>query len=356
MLEFFSRLFDSDFMPHGMCYFWQPGVLWLNAISDGLIALAYVVISLQLLYFLRRRQDLPFSWIFVMFGLFIFGCGATHAMGIWTVWHGTYRLSGVVKAVTALASIATGVMMIPLLPKALKLPSPEDVRRVNRDLEAFAYTVSHDLRAPIRAIQGFSSALSEDYGANLDPQAKDYLRRVVHAASRMDKLVHDLLEYSTLARSGVDLGPTDLQAAIEEALAQIMPEVQSCSGKVHVELTFPAVLGERSILVQIVSNLVSNGLKFVAPGVHPEVQVRADSNDRWVRLCVEDNGIGIAPQHVGRLFRPFERLHGTEEYPGTGIGLAIVRRGAERMGGCAGVESEPGRGSRFWVDLQRVGG
>ena len=356
MLEFFRRLFDSDFMPHGTCFLWQPGVLWLNVISDVTITLAYLVISLQLLYFIRRRRDMPFSWIFGMFGLFIFGCGATHAMGAWTVWHGVYRLSGVIKAITALASVSTAVMMVPLLPKALGLPSPEDLRRANRDLEAFAYTVSHDLRAPIRAIQGFSAALSEDCGPSMDAQAQDYLRRVVQAASRMDMLVLDLLEYSKLGRSEVSLVRTDLQAAIEEALAQITPEVQSCSGKVQVKSPFPAVLGERPILVQIVSNLVSNGLKFVAPGVRPSVQVRAESNNGWVRLWVEDNGIGIAPQHIDRVFRPFERLHATEEYAGTGMGLAIVRRAAERMGGRAGVESELGRGSRFWVDLQKAGG
>jgi signal transduction histidine kinase len=356
MVEFFRKLFDSDFMPHGTCYLWQPGVLWVNVISDSLIALAYVVISLQLLYFFRHRRDMPFSWILVMFGLFIFGCGATHAMGMWTVWHGTYRLSGLIKAITALASVSTAVMMAPLVPKALALPSPGELRQANRELEGLAYTVAHDLRAPIRAIRGFSSTISEDCGATLAPQAKDYLSRVVQSAIQMDELVLDLLKYSTLGRTAVNIRPTDLGGAIGEALEQIKPEIQSSSGNVAVEGPIPAVMGDRSIVVQIVSNLVSNGLKFAALGTRPQVRVRAESNDGWVRLWVEDEGIGIAPEHIGRVFDPFVRLHRNEVYEGTGIGLAIVQRGAERLGGRVGVESVPGRGSRFWVDFQRAGG
>ena len=135
MKEFLQKLFTSDFMGHGYCYLWRPEIVWLHLTSDTLIALSYLVIPLTLIYFVGKRRDLPFHWMFVMFGVFIFGCGATHGMEVWTLWHGTYRLAGAVKAITALASVATAVALIPLVPRALLLPSPSQLRAANSELE-----------------------------------------------------------------------------------------------------------------------------------------------------------------------------------------------------------------------------
>jgi PAS domain S-box-containing protein len=135
MAEFLSKLFSSDFMPHGHCYFWNPEIVWLHATSDGLIALSYYFIPLMLIYFVRKRRDLAFGWMFVMFGIFILGCGTTHLMEVWTLWHGTYRLAGVIKAVTAGASLATAAALVPLIPRALALPSPAALRAANLELE-----------------------------------------------------------------------------------------------------------------------------------------------------------------------------------------------------------------------------
>jgi len=135
MWDFLTRLLQSDFMPHGYCYLWVRSVLWLNAISDVLIALAYFSIPATLFYFVRRRRDLPFNWMFMLFGLFIFGCGATHAMEVWTLWIPQYRLAGLIKLLTAVASVATASLMIPTVPKALALPRPEDLRRALREKE-----------------------------------------------------------------------------------------------------------------------------------------------------------------------------------------------------------------------------
>jgi C4-dicarboxylate-specific signal transduction histidine kinase len=135
MSEFFSKLFSQDFMPHGTCYLWQPGIVWLHVISDSLIALSYYLIPLVLLYFVRKRRDLPFNWMFVMFGVFILACGTTHIMEVWTLWHPMYRLSGVIKAFTALVSLATAVMLVKLIPQALALPTPAQLRAANLKLE-----------------------------------------------------------------------------------------------------------------------------------------------------------------------------------------------------------------------------
>src|SRR5581483_999707 len=135
MLEFFRKLFSEDFMPHGMCYFWNPSVLGLNVASDALIAVSYYSIPFLLFYFVRKRRDVEFKGIFVAFGIFILACGSTHVLGAVTVWHPVYRFDGVVKAVTALASVATTVMLIPLMPTLVRLPSPSQLRSINRKLE-----------------------------------------------------------------------------------------------------------------------------------------------------------------------------------------------------------------------------
>jgi len=134
MFHFFSKLFASDFMPHGHCFLWQPEIVWLHVASDSTIALAYYLIPFTLFYFVRRRPDLPFHWMFLLFAFFIFGCGTTHVMDVWTIWHGTYRLDGVIKAVTAIASVGTAALLIPLMPKALALQSPEKLLAANRQL------------------------------------------------------------------------------------------------------------------------------------------------------------------------------------------------------------------------------
>jgi PAS domain S-box-containing protein len=135
MNDFLRKLFSSDFMPHGYCYLWKPEIVWLHAASDGAIALSYLFIPLALVYFVRKRRDVPFHWAFFMFGVFILGCGGTHAMEIWTLWHGTYRLAGVIKAITALASVTTAAALVPLIPRALLLPSPSQLRVANLALE-----------------------------------------------------------------------------------------------------------------------------------------------------------------------------------------------------------------------------
>ena len=132
MLDFFRRLFASDFMPHGMCYLWDPAVLWLNVASDALIAISYYAIPVLLFAFARHRKGLRFRWVFVSFGAFILLCGTTHILGIWTVWHGTYRLDGVVKALTAAVSVVTAILLVPLMPVVVNLPDPDQLELANR--------------------------------------------------------------------------------------------------------------------------------------------------------------------------------------------------------------------------------
>jgi PAS domain S-box-containing protein len=225
---------------------------------------------------------------------------------------------------------------------------------VNRELDAFCYSISHDLRAPLRAMQGFSEALLEDYGDRLDATGHDYAQRIVGASRQMDTLIQDLLAYSRLVRTEIALDPVSLEAVVDETCGPLEREVKERGGEIAVERPLGRVLAHRAVLGQIVGNLLTNALTFARPEAPPRVRIHAERAPGRVRLWVEDNGIGIAAEHRERIFRAFERLHGLQQYPGTGIGLAIVQKGALRLGGQAGVESEPGTGSRFWVDLREA--
>ncbi len=260
------------------------------------------------------------------------------------------------------------------------------LEEINRELESFSYTVSHDLRAPLRAMHGLAQALQEDYDSQLDEIGQEYTRRIVAASTRLDKLIQDLLAYSRLGRSEIWLQQLSLDTVITQVLNELKPELQITQVQVSVEQPLPFVKAHRSILVQVLTNLIINAYKFVATGVQPRVKIWAEIREKdkgdgegeffhsffpptpdapWrvstiptphspsklVRLWIEDNGIGIGEQYQERIFQVFERLHGIETYPGTGIGLAIVKRGVERMGGRVGVESQLGEGSRFWIEL-----
>lgn len=223
----------------------------------------------------------------------------------------------------------------------------------NRALQAFGYSVSHDLRAPLRAIQGFAQALLEDNSEELDETGRDYTARIVAASNRMERLIQDLLAYSRLNQGDTDLRVVDLEGVIDEAASGLLDSLRARGGQIAVERPLPAVLAHAPTLTQVVTNLLGNAATFVGPGKAPRIRVRAEEANGRLRLWVEDQGIGIAPEHQDRIFDVFERLHGVEEYPGTGVGLAIVRKGVERMGGKAGVESRLGEGARFWIELQR---
>ena len=227
------------------------------------------------------------------------------------------------------------------------------LREANKELEAFAYSVSHDLRAPLRAMEGFAQALLEDYGHLLDSTGQDYARRIVAAAETMDNLIQDLLDYSRLLRQEIRPRKVNLDDVIDQVLAQLAGEIETTKAKVEVRRPLGLVLGQPSVLVQIFSNLLSNALKFVPPEVPPEVTVRSEDLGERLKIWVEDNGIGIAPEYQEQIFRIFERLHGVESYPGTGIGLAIVKKGVDRLGGRTGVVSRPGKGSKFWIELKK---
>ena len=228
-----------------------------------------------------------------------------------------------------------------------------ELEEINASLKEFAYVVSHDLSAPLRTIQGFAQALRNDYSEQLDTTAHEYLCRIMAASEKLSILISDLLSYSQLNRTRLRLEPVNLGEILAEALNQLAAEIQIRNAQVTIIEPLPIVIGTPSILLQVLINLLSNAVKFVESGKQPQVRIYARATGEFVRLWVEDNGIGIPNEQQAQIFGVFERLHGEETYPGTGMGLAIVRKAVERMSGTLGVESQVGRGSRFWISLHQ---
>jgi PAS domain S-box-containing protein len=225
------------------------------------------------------------------------------------------------------------------------------LREANDEIEALASSGIQNLQTPSRLIRGFTEALLEDFGQGLEATARDYLQRVLDNANRMDTLILELQTYSRLARQELPVEPCSLAAVLNAALASLASEIQATGASITVPRELPAVTAHYQTLVLVVTHLLANALTYTTPGAAPVVAVSAARLGDRVRLWVADQGLGIPPEAHARIFRVFERLHRQETYPGTGIGLAIVRRGVERMGGQVGVESQPGQGSRFWVEL-----
>jgi signal transduction histidine kinase len=241
------------------------------------------------------------------------------------------------------------------------------------ELEHFSHTITHDMRAPLRAMYTLGGVLLEECSECVHPTRQEYIRHIVDAADRMDKLITDALQYSGVVREHLKPEPVDADALLRGML-ESYPEFQPPHANIHIDTRLPVVLGSRAGLTQCFSNLLANAVKFVHPGQAPEVRVWAEAVPRQqteegavatpllppstlnhlVRIWFEDKGIGIEQQYHDKIWQMFQQLN--KSYEGTGIGLALVHKVVDRMGGKVGVESEPGQGSRFWIELKQVNG
>jgi PAS domain S-box-containing protein len=221
-----------------------------------------------------------------------------------------------------------------------------ELLRSNAELEQFAYVASHDLQEPLRMVASYTSLLAEEYGASLDADARLYIHFAKDGAERMQQLIHDLLSYSRISSRKRALTPVSASECLDLALANLRISLDE-TGCIVRRTELPIVLGDRSQIVDLFQNLIANAIKF-RRGVPPVIEVTAESEPGGVRFSVRDNGIGMEPQYFEDVFQVFRRLHTKEEYPGTGIGLAICKRIVERVGGRIWVESLLGQGSTFY--------
>jgi PAS domain S-box-containing protein len=224
----------------------------------------------------------------------------------------------------------------------------------NAELDAFNHSISHDLRAPLVTISNFAAIVLEERAAVLDDEGKMMIQRMRNAALRMEETLKQLLEYSRLTRQPLTLQRVDLEQIVRDLLLEHRGLIHYRNAQITVDRPLPAAVGSPNIVSQVLRNLLTNALKYTLPDQPPRVRISASAHQTCVVLMVEDHGIGIEPKYHEHVFRVFERLHTYGHYPGAGIGLAIVRRAIERMRGRVWLESEPGKGSTFFVELPRA--
>ncbi len=228
------------------------------------------------------------------------------------------------------------------------------LQSANKELESFSYSISHDLRAPLRAIFGFSQIISQRHKDSLNVEGKQYVDYVVDASIRMEQLINDLLSYSRLGRAGVTLVPVALNKIVDDVHSDFKAELLEINGTFEIDNELPTILGDDSLLHQIFSNLIGNAIKYRRTDVPFKINIQSEPIAEGYRVKVIDNGIGISDQHYDKIFNVFQRLHGESKYSGTGIGLANVKKAVTLLRGTIQVESIVNSGSTFIINFMAI--
>ncbi|MFN6513774.1 MAG: ATP-binding protein [Nostoc sp. CreGUA01] len=392
MPTFLTDTLHSDgFIPHGHCYLWKTGLVWLHIISDATIAFAYYSIPFLLIYFISKRQDVPFNRIFVLFGAFIVACGTGHLIDIWTLWYPYYWISGCLKAVTAIISIYAAFALASLMPQALMLPSPAQLEAINRTLSTeiverkrieqelrkaeevaknssqakseFLANMSHELRTPLNGILGYTQILQRT--ESLTEKGRKGLGIIYQCGSHLLTLINDVLDLSKIEARRLELYAVDfyLPAFIDSVteICRIRAEQKVIGFHIELDPNLPTgIHADEKRLRQVLINLLSNAMKFTQEGsVSFKVQVtgrESNANGQTnykIRFLVIDTGTGIKPEQAEKIFQPFEQV-GTQkrQSEGTGLGLAISQKIVLLMGGQIQVQSTLGQGSTFSFEAE----
>lgn len=499
MEEFFKELFGSNYMPHGHCYYWEPSIVWSHAISDSIIAIAYMTIPMSLLFIFRKRKDFKFIWMMILFAIFILGCGMTHVFDVLNIWWPFYRTDAVVRMVTAAASIGTAAVLIKVTPEVILIPSAaewkrvneelkaqvvelqekdktieafkhfeylaetlpqlvwisnpkgeatffnqrwyqytgvhfsenlkgalnevvypahkekvlklwdrsrhtgdqfemelciknsegqyrwhlgralpvksneliilwvctltdihdqkkhhellakknEQLMRINNDLDNFIYTASHDLKAPITNLEGLLNAFEE---GETDVDIKPLMRKSIE---NLNNTIQELSDIAKIQReSNEEVKLIDLAETIEDVKQDFSGQIEKYDATIITDLHEKKIRISRKNLKSILSNLLSNSLKYSSPERKPEIKIISVQENDYYVLKVQDNGLGFDPSKKDKAFSLFRRLHNHVE--GTGIGLYIVKRIVQNIGGKIDVESKAGAGTIFtiWIPVK----
>lgn len=381
MFDEIARYFSQkDFMPHGHCYLWKPGLVVTHVVSDALIGVAYFSISV-ILYVLVRKIKIQFDQIVLSFGVFIGACGLTHFLEIWNLWNADYWFSGWVKALTALASVTTGIYLYKLrrpivqVAEAAKLAEQRrlDLENLTIDLEKrvtertaelnatlaardrFLELASHELKTPLTTLKiqtqlHLKKIFSENAGLDFEKSEK-YLSIVETQYKKLEKLVNDMLDVSTMHAGKLELHFKMIKICelLEGVVEEFTLNDEGVNGKIMLELCeeVPVYLDEGRFR-QSVSNIISNALKY-AP--HSPIIIRASHNEKEIHISISDQGKGIHPEKLKKIFERFERAASETDPSGLGLGLYIARQVMLGHGGDLWVDSSFGHGSTFHIML-----
>lgn len=381
MWDGFRELLGGAYAPHGYCLLWQPWLVWTMAISDALIALAYFSIPIALVTFVRKRRDVAFGGVFWAFALFITACGLTHVAALWNLWNGDYQLEAIIKAITAAASVLTAMLLWPLLPKAIALPSPAHLHAANealraeiaerekaeaalvqaRKMEAMGQLtggIAHDFNNLLQVVSGSLDLIA---GRSVDDERTQHLTSSALAAvDRGRRLTSQLLSFSRIQR--IELKPVrvaDLLAGIEELLVRTVdPTVKL---RIDADNAPEAVVADAVQLELALLNLALNARDAMPRGGdlsvtlrHHRLAGRDDVEDGdYLGITVTDTGEGIAPEILPRVFEPFFTTKPTGD--GSGLGLSMVFGMARQSGGTVDIESTPGKGTSVTIFLRQAG-
>ena len=495
----------SGYMAHGYCFLWEQRLVWLHAMSGILTGLAYFSIPISMVYFLFKRRDFPFTPTAVVFTLIFFSCGITHFLSAYTIFDPLYWQEGYVKAATALISIIGAIMFIPMIPKALALPSFQNalkeikglnetlaesesrlrtllqtipdliwlkdpagvylscnamVERVlgakeadivgktdydffdrqmadffrehdskvmatgmpssieewltfaddghralmltsktpmhddkgnligvlgiarditerkkaekvivelnrdlaarnaelvaaNRELEDFSYSVAHDLRAPIRHMSSYVELLNKNLGSQAGEEAKHYITVIAGASKKMSSLIDDLLTFFRMGHTEMIKTTVNITGIVIDAIKEMAPDIKERDVEWKIGV-LPDVHGDTNMLGLAIVNLISNAIKYTAPRSKAEIEIGCTEDTDKFTFFVKDNGIGFDMKYVDKIFGVFQRLHTSDEYEGTGIGLANVQRIISRHGGRTWAEGVVGQGAVFYFTIPKI--
>lgn len=265
---------------------------------------------------------------------------------------GGHRLSGTVLDITALRQAQTALEKTNAELEQRVEQRTEELLAANRELEAFSYTVSHDLKAPLRGIDGYSQLLQEDHAERLDDTGRAYLERIRRGVAQMGLLISDLLAYSRMERRSVEQQTVELLPLVERVLEEYAADIERLGARIDLSALQPTVLTtDREGLAVILRNLIGNALKFHRPGIYPELVMGNRLENGQHHLWVKDNGVGFDMKYSDKIFGIFQRLQRSDAYPGTGVGLALVSKAAQRMGGRVWADSAPEQGATFHLEL-----
>ena len=359
LIDFFGV---NGFIPHGFCLTWNSPLLWLTVISDSVMTLSYATYPIGIAYFVWKRKDLQYRWLYLGFFIaFILTCAGTHLMSVVTIWLPLYWLDAYVKAVSAVVATATVFAIWWVIPRALKLPSPQELQRAvdaavsaNKAKSVFLANMSHELRTPLNAILGFSSMIRKD-GQFPDSQRQN-LDIINRSGEHLLTLINDVLEMAKIDAGRIELeeAPFDLGGMIRDVTDMMSVRAQDKGLRLLVDQSseFPRfIVGDEARLRQILINLIGNAIKFTQQG---GVTLRLGTKQNAIAhllIEVEDSGIGIVPADQQRIFEPFVQLGEQGNNKGTGLGLSITRQFVQLMGGELALESTPGKGSLFRLNL-----